>query len=163
MPILDYGKRPDNWVLVTSLSKGEIFTFRQYIFEAKKRFKYSGDKKFLKTLLPNEDFKKPYIYRFDASINKTIDDQYILKIQDLLNTANEYMDKQKMDNKKIYGQYKLDIMGTWNCGYIVLMKRSNTQPNNRNELARQATIKRYQDIGLLSDTPFVNNLGKGLF
>lgn len=163
MPILDYGKRPDDWVLITSLSKGEIFTFRQYIFEAKKKFKYKNDRAFLKTLIPNEEFKKPYIYRFDATINKTIDNEYILKIQNLLEEANKYMSKQSMNGKKIYGDYKLDIMGTWSTGYIVLMKKSNSKQDNRMELSRQATIKRYQDAGILSDTPFVNNLGKGLF
>ena len=65
MPILNYG-RPDNWELIPSLTKGEIFIFRQYIFDAKKKFKYKDDKLFLKTIEPNWDYTNPYIYLYDS-------------------------------------------------------------------------------------------------
>ena len=153
MPILNYGMNVSNWTLVTSLSKAEIYVFRQFIYEAKKKFKYKNDKTFLKTLDPNLDFKKPYVYKFDSTINKETDNTYILKMQSLWEEANKLMDKQ-------YKDYKLDIMGTWDTGYIVLMRRSNAKPDDRYELARKATMKRLQDYNIISNTSFLNNLGK---
>ena len=154
MPVLNYGTKISSWVLVTSLSKAEIYIFRQYIYEAKKKFKYKNDRTFLKSLDPNIDFKKPFIYRFDSSIGReTPDNEYILKIQNLLEEANKFMEKQ-------YKDYKLDIMGTWDAGYIVLMRRSNAKPDDRYELARKATLKRLQDYNIISDKSFLNSFGK---
>ena len=140
MPVLNYG-RPDNWVLISSLSKGEIFVFRQYIYDAKKTFKYKEDRDFLKTLEPNIKYEKPFIYSFDSSINKVDDPTYILKMQALLEEANKYMEKA---DKKFKG-YKLDIMGTWNTGYIVVMKHTKLADDPLMQVSKRALRKRYQD------------------
>lgn len=155
MPILNYG-RPDNWSLVTELSQGEIFIFRQFIYDAKKKFKYKDDRDFLRTLTPNMDFSKPYIYAFDATLCRREDQLYINKLQDLLGEANELMGKK-------YKNYKLDIKGTWSTGYIVVMEYSKTKnKNSLKELTRQSMIKKFQDFGILPDTQSTKDLGKGL-
>lgn len=144
MPILDYGKRPDNWELIPSLSKGEIFIFRQFVFDAKKKFKYKNDKKFLKTLEPNMDFSKPYIYTFDSEKDKTShDDQYMIKLKELIEASNKEMFGVKTKNKELK-DYKLDIMGTWNYGYIVVMRKTNSN-SSLALAAKNATVNRLKD------------------
>lgn len=142
MPILKYEK-PGNWNLITSLSKGEIFIFRNYIFNAKKKFKYKNDSKFLNTLKPNTIYEKPYIYIFDS---KNEDDRYILKIQDLIREANKEVSKD-------YKGYKLDIMGTWDSGYIVVMKNKDTN-EDFDETSKRTIIKRLQAAKIIPKSSF---------
>ena len=149
MPILNYG-RPDNWELIPSLTKGEIFIFRQYIFDAKKKFKYKDDKLFLKTIEPNWDYTNPYIYLYDSSLEREEDQMYIYKLQELLKVANEMIYKVYKDD------YKLDIMGTWDVGKIVVMRRRKLSSNKSfKELNRKALIKRYQNAGIIPKSSFI--------
>lgn len=154
MPILNYGTK-SNWSLVTSLSKGEIFIFRSFIYDAKSKFKYKDDKAFLKTLSPNMDYQKPNIYSFDSSLSTKDDPEYILKLMELIKTANELM----LKSDKNFKNYKIDIMGTWEHGDIIIMKRNSTD-SDLTELSRKATMKRFIDAKWIPDNIVMKNLGK---
>ena len=156
MPILNYGM-PSNWELVPRLSKGDIFVFRQFVFNAKKIFEYKNDGEFLKTLIPNLDYDKPIIYQYDSSLSRKYDNQYIYKIQSLLTTANELMDEENDG----YRDYRLDIMGTWDVGTIVIMRRRGLKKDKFSELNRKAAIKMFQNADLVPKANFMKNFGKG--
>ena len=137
MPILNYG-RPDNWELVTELSKAEIFVFRTFVFSAKKKLFKQNDP-FLDSLTPNVDFTVPYIYAYDSKLSTYNEDLYINKLRDLLFESNELMRKENKDFKN----YRLDIMGTYNEGHIVVMKHKGS--DDTLQLASgKSILKKYQ-------------------
>jgi hypothetical protein len=154
MPIIDYSLRPNNWELMSNLTQRDIFIFRQFIFDAKKEFDYKNDKDLLKTISPNTDYTKPYIYEFDSSLAVPYDNTYIPKLQNLIEKANKIMYDQVKELKK----YKFDILGTWDRGYIIVMR--DKKEKDFEDVARKALIKRYQSAGWIPNNSFINSLYK---
>lgn len=116
-----------SWIPETNVSKGMIFMFRQYIFQAKKTFKYKNNKEFLDTIKPNTLYDKPYLYSYDATLQINKDTEYATKLEALVRAANEELFKDKKN--QFYKYYKIDMIGTWEQGYIVLMKPANSKPD----------------------------------
>lgn len=142
-----------SWVLETGISKGIIFLFRQYVYQAKKTFKYKHDKKFLNTLEPNTDYTKPFLYIYDNDKGRIQVENYPEKIKALVDEANKYYMKDKEAVKAFDKNYRIDLMGNWQRGYIILMKRSGKKVNVDKSFFYDRAKKQVKQVGSdISDT-----------
>lgn len=155
MPLLDYG-RPDNWELYTDLNRGELFMFRKFVFDAKKSFKYKKDKDFIATLEPNTDYSKPYLYTYDSTRGDK-DLEYSDKLQNLVEEANKILFKEFKNNKDMKG-YRIDIMGNWSNGSIVILQSKNKQDNVIHNAHQKYVLDKLDKAKLISKSWFSKKL-----
>ena len=125
----------DNWKILKALKQGEIFMYRDVIKKALKdsKFEYRYDKDFISSIKPNKDYSEPYIYSYDISDTLLDRGQFVKELEDLLKVANYEMSQ----SKKFYNKYKLDILGSWTTGQIVVMSRYELTEKEQQELDKR--------------------------
>jgi hypothetical protein len=120
MPIYGSNFLPDNWVIEKNISR-QVATRLKVIFNQA----FSTDNianSIKRSFVVNEDINenRPFLYDFDYSRANMSKPTYNLRLQHTIEVANA-----KLIKNKVLADYRFDIIGSWDSGQIIIMKKYN--------------------------------------
>ena len=118
MPIYGYGIMSAPWTIENELKKETLVKLRKIIRSAKSSFDHSNDQVFCSSIKDNVDMIEPYIASYDMSKTNMSVALYQSYMESLVQEANFILSK-----KNKFNNYKFDIMGNWQIGKIIIMKK----------------------------------------
>jgi hypothetical protein len=124
MPIYGSSLLPDRWKMEEKFTK-QTLTRLKVIFN--QAFNTDPIARSIKPAFKaNETGDKPYIYEFDYNRSGLSQSTFSLRLQHTIDIANN-----KLKADKVYAKdYRFDIIGSWEEGQIIIMKRYDMTPTD---------------------------------
>lgn len=122
MPIFNFKISQGNWKIVSTVNRKDFYKLIKIFKSSYNSFAFKDDKMltaFRKSFTQFEDYEKG-IFSYDCNKTGINPYTYQLMLDAMINETNYYLSLPK--NAK-FKDYKFDIVGDFNVGRVILMKR----------------------------------------